>query len=1131
MKTARLLLLLLALLCVAVAPPKAAEQPLGYFRFPALAGRTLVFTAEGDLWKTTIDGGVPERLTAHPGEETRAALSPDGRWVAFTGTYEGPAEAYLLPLEGGVPRRLTWDGGPVRVVGWTPDGKVIGATNRYSTLPNAMLVVIDPQTSVRSEVPLAQASDGTYAPDGTLFFTRLPFQGSQTRRYKGGTAQQIWKFARGAAEAEPVTRDYAGTSKQPMLWNGRIFFLSDRDGTMNVWSTTIDGADLRQHTRHADYEAQSAALSEGRVAYQHGADLRVLDIASGADRVVPIRVVSDFDQMRERWVTEPFEWITSSHLSPDGDRVVLTARGQLFVMPAGQGRQVEATRNPKVRYRNGRFMPDGRSLLSLSDNSGEVEFWRVPANGIGEPEQLTSDGSVLRWDGLPSPDGKRVAHYDKDQQLWVLELATKRQTKLASSAQGDFDDLAWSPDSRYLAYTAPEANQLTRIWIWEAATGRVAPVTTDRYDSVSPAWSRDGKWLYFLSDRNFVSLVGSPWGSRQPEPFYDKQTRMYHVSLAPGERSPFQPADELHPKEKGKDKDKDTDTDTDKDEAAKDEGRTKDKGAKDDGKKGDGNKSEAKKDEDTKAEAAKPTAPADLATLQTRIIEVAVPAGNYMSLSLDEKRLYVVDRDTEPQSKRLLKTLALEASPKIELETFLEDIRSYELSADGKKLLVRRAKDLLVLDAGAKAPAAADLARKVLPLTSWQFKLDPRDEWQQMFTEAWRLERDYFYDRQMHGVDWPAIRAKYAPLVDRVTDRAELSDVLAQMVSELSALHIFVRGGDARSGKDDVEPGSLGARTALDAGAGGHRVTHVYASDPDLPDELSPLSRPGVGVRAGDVITHVNGQPTTAVNDLAQLLRGQAGKQVLLDVKPSVGAARQAIVVPVSQSRDADLRYDEWEYTRRLEVERASDNRIGYVHLRAMGSGNMAEWTREYYPVYNRAGLIVDVRHNRGGNIDSWLLGRLLRKAWFYWQPRLGHPFWNMQFAFRGHVVVLVNEFTASDGEAFAEGFRRLGLGKVIGTRTWGGEIWLSSSNVLVDRGIATAAEIGVYGPEGTWLIEGHGVDPDVVVDNLPHATFKGEDAQLQAAIAHLEELIRTKPVPVPPAPPYPDKRVPTTNP
>jgi tricorn protease len=1118
MRLPHFLVLTLCLLTASLTP-RASEPQLGYFRFPALSGETLVFTAEGDLWKTTLSGGVAERLTSHPGAETSAAISPDGGWVAFIGTYEGPAEVYVLPLTGGVPKRLTWEGGPYTVIGWTPDNKVLAGTRRRSTLPAMQLVTIDPTSGLSTDIPLSQASDAEYGPDGTLFFTRLPFQGSNTRRYRGGTAQQIWRFAPGGSEAAIVTGDYPGTSKRPMVWNHRVYFLTDRDGTMNIWSMGLDGTGLAQHTRHDDYEVHGASLSKGRIAYQHGADLRVFDIAANAHRPVPIRLVSDFDHVRERWVTNPREWITSSHLSPTGDRVVLTARGQLFVVPVEGGRLVEATRNKKVRYRNGRFTHDGLSLIGLSDESGEVEFWQVPANGIGPATQLTRDGTVLRWDGLPSPDGKFIAHHDKDRQLWVFEVATKKQTKLVFAGDGDFDDLAWSPDSRFLAYTAPAPNQLTRIHLWEAASGKIVAATSDRYDSVSPVWSRDSQWLYFLSDRNFVSLVGSPWGSRQPEPFYDKQTRIYHIPLVPGARSPFQAPDELHTKVT-KDDAKDT-----KDEGQGTKGKEKDKGQ---GTK-DKEKDEGQGTKDKGSVEAALQSRISLDNLVTRLIEVPVPAGNYMSLSADDKRLYFLDRDTEPRSKRILKTLAFD-NTKPEIETFLEDVQSYELSQDGKKLLVRRERDMLVLDGGAKAPASSELAKKVLPIADWRFRLDPRDEWRQMFTEAWRLERDYFYDRQMHGVDWNGIRAKYAPLVDRVTDRAELSDVLSQMVAELSALHIFVGGGDHRAGADDVEPGSLGARTTLDVKAGGHRVTYVYASDPDIPDELSPLSRPGVGIVAGDLITHVNGIATKDVAELGQLLRGQTGKQVLLNVTPAKGATRQAVVVPIGRGRDSDLRYDDWEYTRRLAVERETDNQIGYVHLRAMGAGNMAEFTREYYPVFNRAGLILDVRNNQGGNIDSWLLGRLMRKAWFYWQPRVGHPYWNMQFAFRGHMVVLVNEFTASDGEAFAEGFRRLGLGKVIGTRTWGGEIWLTGSNVLVDRGIATAAEFGVYGPEGSWLIEGHGVDPDIIVDNLPHATYKGEDAQLKAAIAHLQELVKTKPVPVPPAPPYPNKALPATR-
>jgi tricorn protease len=514
-----------------------------------------------------------------------------------------------------------------------------------------------------------------------------------------------------------------------------------------------------------------------------------------------------------------------------------------------------------------------------------------------------------------------------------------------------------------------------------------------------------------------------------------------------------------------------------------------------------------------------PPATVDLTGIETRLLEVPLAAGNYRELASDGRRLYFIDREAgAPRGS--LKTLAIEnKSPKP--ETFVEDVISYEVSQDRKKILVRKAQDLFVFDVAAKPPQ--DTSKNKVALGEWSFRLDPRDEWRQMFAEAWRLERDYFYDRGMHGIDWPAVQAKYLPMVDRVTDRAELSDILAQMVGELSALHIFVRGGDLRRGADQVAPASLGATFARDEKAGGYRVAHIYRSDPDLPGEVAPLSQVNVDVREGDVIEAINGVPALSARDISALLRDQAGRQMLLKVTPKAGgASRDVVVTPISMSRENDLRYDEWEYRRRLAVEKATNNRMGYVHLRAMGAGNMAEWQREFHPVFDREGLIIDVRHNNGGNIDSWILEKLLRKAWFFWQPRVGKPTWNMQYAFRGHLVVLVDQNTASDGEAFAEGVRR--LGKVIGTRTWGGEIWLSQSNVLVDRGIATAAETGVFGPDGDWLIEGHGVDPDIVVDNLPHETFKGKDAQLEAAIKYLEQEIRNKPIPTPVAPKYPDK-------
>jgi tricorn protease len=1103
--------LLPALMLSLATAPALANGALGYYRFPALHRDTLVFVAEGDLWRVPITGGLAQRLTAHPGDESRPAISPDGQTLAFSATYEGPTEVYTMPLEGGPPVRRTFEGAAALVVGWSADAKLLYSTRRHATLPNTQLAELDLESREATLVPLSQASDGSVDPaSGTLFFTRLPFQGSHTKRYKGGTAQQLWRFAKGDPEAKPLTADYAGTSKTPMFWSGRVYFASDRDGTMNLWSMRPDGSDLRRHTSHDGFDVQSPSLSGGRIAYQLGADIRVYDIAADADRSVSIRLSSDFDHLRERWVKNPLELVTALHPSPTGDRVVFTARGQVFVLPSLQGRIVEAVRGKNVRYRDAKFLPDGKNLLALSDQTGEVELARLPSNGVGQPEVLTNDGKILRWEAVPSPDGKWVAHHNKDQELWLLRADTKESKRIAVSEHDDFSFLSWSPDSRFLAFVEAAANTFHQVKVYDLESGRIAALTSDRYDSFSPAWSTDGKWLYLLSDRTLQSVVRSPWGARQPEPFFDKQTRIYHVALKKGLRSPFQAADELMPA-KAEPAQKDQET---KDAAKSHAAKTTD--AKATAKAGD-------KPDPGKTEAAT-RVEIDWEGIQQRLLEVApVPAGNYERLSLDGKRLYFVSRDASVEPKRALRTLEIDNKPSLQVETFMEDVRYYELSADRKKVLVRKADDVYVFDAGAKAPAAAELSKSGVNLKAWSFAFDPREEWRQMYAEAWRLERDYFYDKGMHGLDWSAIRAKYAPLVERVTDRAELSDVLAQMVGELSALHIFVRGGDLRRGQDQVEPASLGAVIVSDSG--GCRVQHVYRSDPDRPERRSPLARPGVDVSDGDVIESVNGVATRTVAQLNALLRNQADKQVLLRVKPRAGGtARDVVVTPISQQKENDLRYDEWEYDRRLRVERLGQGRIGYVHLRAMGPDNMAEWTREFYPVFDRDGLIVDVRHNNGGNIDSWVLEKLLRKAWFYWQPRVGRPFWNMQYAFRGHVVVLMNERTASDGEAFAEGFRRLGLGKLIGTRTWGGEIWLSSSNVLVDRGIATAAEIGVFGPEGEWLIEGHGVEPDIVVDNLPHATFRGEDAQLQKAVEYLQEQIRLKPIPVPVAPKHPDK-------
>ncbi len=1060
----------------------AIAAPNGYYRFPSLHGETVVFTSEGDLWKVPVAGGTAQRLTSHAGMESHAAISPDGTTVAFTAQYEGPAEVYVMPLGGGQPKRLTWHGEGAFVASWTPQGRILYSTKAYSTLPNDQLISLDPTTGEEAPLPLAQASDGVFEDTGKqLFFTRLPFQGSSTKRYKGGTAQTLWRYDEGGEEAAPLTANFAGTSKNPLWWQGRVYFVSDRSGISNLWSMKPDGADVQSLTEHKSLDAKSAKLDQGRIIYQHGADLRLFTIATKADVAIPIALSTDLDQTRERWIKDPLSYLTSAHISPDGNRIVLTARGEVFVAPSEPGlRFVAVPRKEGVRLRNASFFPDAKSLLAQTDETGEIEFTRLPANGIGPAELLTQDGTVFRFPPVVSPDGKWIAWEDKNRQLWVRNLAAKETKLVASSLEDEFDDITWSPDNQWLAFATASANTYKQIKLFRAATGELMTVTSDRINSESPTFSPDGKWLYFLSERELRTLVPSPWGPRQPEPHFTEVTRAYALALQKGLRSPFEPADELQP-------------------AAP----------------------EPKKDE-KKPDAQPAAIPAiDIEGLASRLIEVPIPAGNYRGLNATAKHLFYTAKPVGFDAKpRLMRLDVSNKDPKPKV--FAEDVKSWEISANAQRVLIRIADKFHVVPVDGDAPAKLE---KTVPLGDWTFSLTPREEWRQVYVESWRMLRDYFYDPKMHGVDWPAVRKKYEPLIDRVSDRSELNDVLHEMAGELSALHIFVKGGDLREGGAPIKPSSLGARLLKDVAAGGWRIDHIFQTDPDYPGELSPLIKHGVGTKEGDIILSINGQPTLGVEHPNQLLRQQAGRPVLLEVKsPADAAPRSVLVKPLGSEAAQDLRYSEWEYSRRQAVEKLGEGKIGYVHLRAMGAENIVEWARDFYPVFNRQGLIIDVRHNRGGNIDSWILEKLMRKAWFYFSRRVGNPYWNMQYAFRGHVVVLCNERTASDGEAFSEGFKRLGLGKVIGTRTWGGEIWLSAEKWLIDQGMCSAAESGVYGPEGTWLIEGHGVDPDITVDNTPRATFLGKDAQMEAAIKHLQELIAKDPRTVPAIPPKPDK-------
>jgi tricorn protease len=1099
----------LSVLLALISQQAGAADP--YYRFPAVRGDTIVFTAEGDLWRTSIAGGKATRLTTHPSSETHAAISHDGKFVAFAASYEGAQEAYVMPIEGGLPKRITFENGGVTVLGWTAQGEVLASIeNPVGPGKHRVVAAIDPLKLSRRVLPLADANDAVLDDSGrTVYFTRmgLSMTNGNVKSYRGGAHAQLWRFDLNSKnEAQPVFRGDPANNRRAMWWKGRLYFISDAGGADNLWTSLPDGSDRRELTHHKEWDVRTASLGDGRIAYQLGADLHVFDIASGQDSILHASLVSDFDQQRLRRVKSPLDVLTGIEVASKAERIVLTARGRVTVAGTGSHRRVEIAVPEGARARGAVFSHDDKWVYAIADTSGENEIWRYAADGSGHGERLTTDGASHRSALYPSPDGKWLAHTDKKGRTWLLDLAARTNVIIDDAGEAGLersDQVVWSPDSRNLAFVrAGSSARRDQIGMFNLATRAIAFVTTDRYEAGSPAFSPDGKWLYFLSARHFNLGNASVWGDRNMGPVFDKRVGVFALALQPDVRFPFKPEDELtRPEEKSP-------------EAAA-RAAVKSPGADEP----DGARSAAvaaaaaATNAAGKDKPAQPTPAIVYAGLPERLYEVPVAPGNYRALAVDDKRLYLLEAGDDEAGKGLLKTLAIARSSP-QPDTFATNVREFGLSTDRKHVFYRTwarglPGDMLIVDAAAKAPA--DLSRAKVKVDDWAVSSNPRMEWKQMFNDAWRMHRDFLYDANMRGIDWNAVRARYAPLVERVTDRAELDDVLGMMVGEVGALHSQIRPGDVRRAASEGLPASLGA--VLSRVADGYRVDHVYRSEPELPSESGPLAAPDVNVKEGDIITAVNGKSLAEARDIADLLLDTAGKQVLLNVKSPGGKSRAVIVTPVSMAAHASLRYADWEQGRAQQVDTASKGRIGYLHLRAMVARDINAFARDFYANINKDGLIIDVRRNNGGNIDSWIIEKLLRRSWAFWSSNGKQPYSNMQNTFRGHLVVLVDELTYSDGETFAAGVKALKLGPLVGKRTAGAGVWLSDGNGLLDNGMARVAENGQFSSDGEWLIEGVGVTPDVEVENLPHETFNGRDRQLEAAIGLLEKTLKEQPV------------------
>jgi len=1061
-----------------------ATSEQGYFRSPALHGDLIVFTAEGDLWSYRLGDDNAQRLTTHPSPEAEAAISPDGKQVAFAADYEGATEIYVMPITGGVPRRVTFENSWVVPQGWTPDGRVLYSTTSFGAPPgSATLRIVDPRDLSTETIPLADAFSGSIGTDlETVYFTQFGLGGDNINIYRGGLAGKLWRYSSGT-EASRMLAEHEGDIRRPMAGSTALYFISDASGRDNLWAVNLEGSEARQVTRHEEFSMRGASVDGGRAVYQLGADLHLLDLATGESSRLGIQLRSDHPSLRESWETEPMKFLHAARLSGDAEKVAITARGAAALAGTGSVRLVSVGARGDARIRQAAMSHDNKWVYAISDESGEASIWRYSAVGSTDAEQMTEDTASALGTFVESPDGRWIAYGDGKDGLWLLNTDNRNSTRIIDDSRSGFEftDMEWSANSQLLAITHVEkGSNRARVLLRDVNARRQAYLTSEKYESGQPAFSQDGQWIYFLSNRNFDASGNSVWQDRDFGPSFDNRAGVFARRLTEDATFPFAVPNELTPAQ-----------DNDDEEDDEDESDV--------------------------------TVDVDWDGLSGDVWQVPLEFGDYDDLAINEGFLYVLIGDREGGE---IQSMKLE--PEAKAETFAEGVAGMELSSDGSKMLVamQGEETVALFIVAAEATFPEDPAKGAIQTAGWQIRIDPRTEWLQMFDDAWLMHRDQFFDPSMRGVDWSAMREKYRPLAKRVTDRHELNDVLGQLIAELNALHSAVRGGDVPVDPDAPAPSALGA--AVEQTDDGVVISRIYRHDREVPSQAPPLAQPGVDAEDGDLISEVNGIAVSTLPELHRALANQAGKQVLLKLRRGREDVT-TVIVPAVTDEDYSYRYNDWVIRNRDRVE-AADAALGYLHIQAMGSSDAGQFARDFYASNKKNGFIIDVRRNNGGNIDSWIIQRLLRRAWMFWSNDNEKPNVNMQNAFRGHLVVLADERTYSDGETFTAAIKALGIAPVIGQQTAGAGVWLSGRNRLSDGGIARVAEFPVYSMDGTWIVEGRGVSPTIEVRNMPHATYMGGDAQLEAAIEYLQNKLQEEPVPELIPSPFPENGVPAED-
>ncbi|HEU4403083.1 MAG TPA: S41 family peptidase [Candidatus Polarisedimenticolia bacterium] len=1088
------------------AAPAAALEECRLLRQPDISRERIVFVYAGDLWTVPRAGGVASRLTTHEGLERFPKFSPDGRTIAMTAEYDGNVDAYTIPVEGGEPTRLTWHPDPDQVAEWYPDGQSILLRSSRASAPRRFDRFFKVAAAGGFEEPLALPTGGyaSFSADGRqIAFVSPSYDRRTWKRYKGGNAPDIWIYDFARNTAEKIT-DWPGADEWPM-WHGRtIYYASDRGGrTANLWAYDLETRSHRQVTHFTEFDVKWPSLGDDAIVFENGGDLYVMDLPAEKPQKVSVLVPDDKPGARPEY-RNVARWIGAWDLSPSGKRAVIEARGDLFSVPAEKGDVRNLTATPGWRERDPAWSPDGKWIAYLSDQSGEYEIHVVGSDGRTADRQVTHSApaaATFRFAPRWSPDSKKIAFSDKTLTLYWCDVASGRITRIDRSNDAQIHEYVWSGDSRFIAYALTGPNNLQGIRIYALDTGKVTQVSSGLYEDFSPAFDAEGNALYFISRR----ALNPQFGSFEFDFQFPRTDKIYAATLRAGAASPVAPQ-----------------SDEETGEAAGKEGAAKDGGAKEG--KPEESKGSAKGGEAATAKAAPPTKPwvIDLDGLGDRVSEVPIRAGRYINLAVFKGKILYQEVDQpegEPdESDEMTGSIHLFDLDKREDKVVIAGVGlGYAASKDGGKLLYKAKETLGIIDAAegkkvgdGKMEGAAELHATVAP----------RQEWLQMFNEAWRLERDFYYDPNMGGIDWKGIGERYRRLVPYVAHRSDLNYILGEMIGELSTSHTYVGGGDLPE-PPKVDVGLLGADYDLDPRSGLYRFRTIYRERDWNAPTGAPLAEPGVAVHEGDYLLQVNGRPLRSPQNLYAAFVGTAGKETMITVGSTPGdpKPRTFSVKPIDS--ETALRYRAWVAANRDKVARATGGRIAYIHIPDTAIPGIQEFARQFYPQIDKDGLIVDERFNGGGFVPDFFINRLRHTTWSYWANREEADERTPADAIDGPKCILINEYAGSGGDAFPYYFRQQGLGPVIGKRTWGGLVGISENLPLVDGGRVTMPDWGIWDAKLGWVVENHGVDPDIEVENAPDLLVAGRDPQLERAIQYTLDQLKKSPPQKPARPSY----------